>query len=511
MTQTAGDPATRATPLVALLAMLYVAAQFATGWRYGLFRDEFYYLACADHLDWGYVDHPPLSIAVLAGVRALLGDSLFAVRLVPALLGAGLIVIAARIAGELGGGRFAQALTALCVLVAPQFLGQGSYYSMNSFDLVFWALAALLVARIARTGDARLWLPLGVVLGLALLNKIGVLVFGAGLAVGLVVTPLRRHLRRPHPWLAAAIATALAAPYVLWQVRHEWPTLEFMRNAAEHKIATLTPWRYFTAQLPEIHPLNALVWLVGLGWLLASHAGRRWRALGVIYVVAFVVFALQHSKPYYLGPAYPMLLAAGAVALEGWTSARATWLRPAFAGALGVTGALIAPLVLPVLPVETLVAYQRALGQAPATQENQSLGALSQFFADRFGWHELTAAVVSVYEALPPEERAGVRIVTRNYGEAGALRYYGRAHGLPRAVSQHNNFYLWGPGPGDARVFIVVGQSAESLRDSFASVQAAARVEAPYAMPYETRHPIHVCRGLKRPLMEAWQRGRHYI
>jgi 4-amino-4-deoxy-L-arabinose transferase-like glycosyltransferase len=397
------------------------------------------------------------------------------------------------------------------VLVAPQFLAQGSYYSMNSFDLVFWALAALLVAKLARTGDARLWLPLGAVLGLGLLNKIGVLVFGVGLAAAVLLTSLRRHLLRRQLWLGALLAAVIFAPYVAWQARHDWATLEFIRNAAERKIAALTPWQFFTAQIPEIHPLNVLVWLPGLAWLLFDREGRRFRALGVIYVVALAVFALQRSKPYYLGPAYPMLLAAGAVALERWTTARVTWLRPALTGALAVTGALIAPLAVPVLPVETLIAYQRALGEAPSTQENQRLGPLSQFFADRFGWREMTAAVASAYAALPAEERAAALIVTSNYGEAGALAYHGRAYGLPRAVSQHNSFYLWGPGAGEPRVFIVVGASSEDLRESFDSVTVGARFESRYAMPYETREPIHVCRGLKLPLAEAWRRGRHYI
>lgn len=494
-----------------LLAAAYLLLQFATGWRYGLFRDEFYYLACAEHLDWGYVDHPPLSIAVLALVRALAGDSLFAVRLVPALLGAALIVIAARLAHHLGGGAFAQGLAALAVSVAPQYLAQGSYYSMNSFDLVFWTLGAWLVARLARSGDARGWLPLGAVLGLGLLNKISVLVFGAGLAAAALLTPLRRHLRTPQLWLGALIAAALFAPYVVWQTSHDWATLDFIRNAGAHKIAALTPWQFVVAQIPEIHPLNLLVWLSGLAWLLFGREGRRFRALGIIYVVALLVFALQRSKPYYLGAAYPMLLAAGAVAVERFTAARVTRLRPVLVGALALTGAALAPLAVPVLPVETLVRYQRALGVVPHADENNDLGPLPQFFADRFGWRELAAAVASVYASLPADERAATLIVTSNYGEAGALGYYGRAHGLPRAVSQHNNFYLWGPGPGTPRVFIVVGESTEDLREVFDEVSVAARVTAPYAMPYETRDPIHVCRGLRLPLAEAWRLGRHYI
>src|SRR5438093_7042381 len=177
-------------------ALAVVGVQLATGWRYGLFRDELYYLACASHLDWGYVDHPPLSIIVLAGVRGVLGDGLLALRLVPALLFGLLVWLAARLARELGGGRFAQSLAALAVAVAPEYLALTGFYSMNAFDLVLWAAAALLVARLARTDDVGLWRPLGVVIGLGLLNKISLLFFAFGLAVAVLFTPLRRHLAR---------------------------------------------------------------------------------------------------------------------------------------------------------------------------------------------------------------------------------------------------------------------------------------------------------------------------
>ncbi len=502
----------RLAPEVWALALGLVVLQLACGSRYGLVRDEFYYLACAEDLAWGYVDHPPLSIAVLAAVRALLGDGLLAVRLVPALLGGLLVLLAARLAGELRGGRFARGLAALSVTIAPQYLVLAGYYSMNAFDLVFWTLGALLVARLANGGDERLWLLLGVVLGLGLLNKISVAFFGAGLAAALVLTPLRRHLARPHVWLGGALAAVLFLPHVAWQMRHGWPTLEFIRNAQAGKIIALTPWQFFAAQFPEIHPLNALVWLPGLWFLLVTRAGRTWRALGIVYVVALLIFSVQHSKPYYLGPAYPLLLAAGAVALESWLRApRLAWARPALVVLLALGGAAVAPLVVPLLPVEILIVYQQALGASPSAAEKHSPSPLPQHFADRFGWRELTDAVAQAYATLPAEERGQVLIVTSNYGEAGALNYYGRAHGLPRAVSQHNNYFLWGPGNLAApRVVITVGMSADDLRESFASVTAAARFSSPYAMPYETRHAVHVCRGLKLPLDEAWRLGKHF-
>ena len=491
--------------------MAVIVLQLATGWRYGLFRDELYYLACARHLDWGYVDHPPLSIVVLAGVRALLGDSLLAVRLVPALLLGLLVWLVARLARDMGGGPFAQSLAALSVAIAPQFLALTGFYSMNAFDLVFWALAALLVARLARTDDARLWRPLGLVIGAGLLNKISMLLFALGLTVAVLLTPLRRHLARRALWEGAALALVLFAPYVLWQLGHDWATVEFTRNAARYKNVALSPLALAAAEVRDVHPVNAPIWLLGCGWLLFG-SGRRFRALAIIFITTFVVLAVQHSKPYYLGPAFPMLLAAGALVLEGWTAARAwRWVRPALLLMLVTGGALTAPLAIPVLPVERLVSYQGALGLTPTASEKNALGLLDQHFADRFGWPELTREVARIYAALPAEERSRAIIATRNYGEAGAIDYYGRRYGLPAAVSQHNNYFLWGPGPGSPSVFIMVGWPTRELTVAFKQVDAAGRVESPYAMPFETRWPIHVCRGLKLPLDEAWRRGKLFI
>ena len=484
----------------------------ATTTVYGLFRDEFYYLACADHLDWGYVDHPPLSIAVLWLVRKILGDSAWALRVVPALVGAVLVLVAARLAREMGGGAFAEAVAALSVALAPVYLALTGYYSMNAFDVLCWALLALVVSRIVTADDPRLWLAFGAIAGLGLLNKISILFFGAGVAVALVLTPLRRHLKTPYPWLGGLIAALLFSPYVLWQMNHDWATLEFMHNAQTYKIAALTLRDFMTEQVQQMLPFSVPLWLAGL-WGLHFHRDlKRYRALGIVYVVALVLMLVQRAKPYYLAPAYAMLLAAGAVLLERATARPGRgWLRGVVVVILVLGGAVAVPLVVPVLPVETFIAYQRALGRTPGTDENQAVGPLPQFFADRFGWEEMTAAVAAAYDTLSPEDRAKVVIATSNYGEAGAINYYGRRLGLPRAVSQHNSFFFWGPEGDRAEVVISVGRNPENLRGEFERIVEAGRIEAPYAMPYETRQPIVICYGLKPPLQEAWRRGRHFI
>lgn len=497
---------------VLVIAAATAALHLATSGVYGIFRDEFYYLACADHLDWGFVDHPPFSIAVLWAVRGLFGDSIWALRIVPAAVGAVLVLAVARLARELGGGAFAETVAALSVAVAPVYLALTGYYSMNAFDVLCWALLALVVARIVTADAPRLWLVFGVIAGLGLLNKISVLFFGAGVAVALVATPLRRHLKTPYPWLGGLIAAVIFSPYVFWQVGHEWATLQFMHNAQTYKIAAMTSMQFLTEQLQQMLPFSAPLWLAGLAGLFLHRDLRRYRALGIVYVVALLLMLVQKAKPYYLAPAYTMLLAAGSVLLERAAARRGWgWLRALAVVVLVLGGAVAAPLVVPLLPVERFIAYQKALGKTPTNEENQALGPLPQFFADRFGWEEMTAAVADAYRALPPEDRARAIIVTENYGEAGAINYLGRRYGLPTAFTQHNSFFYWGPKGDHAGVVISVGRDPSDMAREFDKVVVAGRIHAPYAMPYETRQPILVCYGLKPPLQDAWRRGRHFI
>ena len=496
---------------VACAAILF-GLQLGWGPRYPVFRDEFYYLACADHLAWGYVDHPPFSIAVLAAWRAVFGDSLIALRVLPSLLGAAAVLLVSGLAGALGGGTFARSFAALAMLAAPTLFGITGFYSMNAFDLCFWLGAAHLVARLARAepgpASTRWWLILGVVLGLGLLNKVSVLVLGAGIGAALILTPLRAHLATRGPWMAAGIAGALFAPHVLWQVANGWPTLEFIRNAAAHKNVMLGPAGFALAQVRDFGPLNALLWIPGLAWLLFG-AGGRFRAVGLLFAVAFLSF--MNGKAYYLAPAMPIPVAAGAVLAERLAASRPALLRPTFAALWLLAAAIPLPIVVPLLAPDRVPAYMRAIGIAPEQAERSALGLLPQHFADRFGWEELAAITATAWRSLTPEEQARAIVVTSNYGEAGALDYHGRGLGLPTARSQHNNYFLWGPGNPGADIVITVGMSAEDLREVFEDVTPVGRITNPFAMPYEREDPVSICRRPKIPLLDAWARGRHFI
>lgn len=499
--------------LLGALGLVFVLIEILVIRRYGWFRDELYYLACASHLAWGYVDHPPLSIAVLALVRAALGDSLPAIRIVPALLGGATVVLAGSLARELGGRRFAQALTAVAVMSVPTYLALSHFYSMNAFELLFWTLGALLLVRALKAGTPRSWLALGLALGLGLQNKISILWLGGGIALGLLLTPHRRVLLTPWPWIAGAIAGLVFLPYVLWQIPNGWPTLEFMHNATSRKMATVSPVTFIADQLLTMNPGTAPLWIAGLVFCLFGREGRRWRILGIIYLSVLLLLMLGgRSRASYLSPAYPMLFAAGAIALESAVARRRwRWMKPASFPVLVASGLVVAPMAVPLLPVETFIRYQASLGMAPRTEENVSVGPLPQHYADMFGWEELAATVARVYESLPAEERSRCAIFAENYGEAGAIDLFGRRYGLPKALSGHNSYWLWGPGPYTGECVIAVGGGEEDERENFREVTLGATHQCRYCMPYENDLPIWIGRGLRTPLPALWPALRMYI
>jgi Dolichyl-phosphate-mannose-protein mannosyltransferase len=481
---------------------------------YGWFRDEFYYVACGRHLDFGYVDHPPFVALVARLVTSIFGDSLVALRLVSVLTGAAVIYLSGRLARELGGGLLAQGLTAVCVLIAPVYLNIFHIFTMNGFDFLFWTLGALVVARILETGNPRLWLLFGAVAGVGLQNKHSMLFFGLGVFAGILLTPERRHFRSPWIWLGGAIAALLFLPNILWEVAHGWPTLEFVRNAAEHKNLALSPVAFMLQQALLMHPLTVPISLLGIGWYFFSRAGRPFRPLGWIYLTVLAVLLTQHSKPYYLAPSYPLLFAAGGTAIEGWLARlRQPWWRPVMAGTLVLLllagGAVIAPLAVPILPVDRFIRYQRALGIEASSGERHRLGELPQHYADMHGWREIVQEVTRVYRTLTPEEQARTTIYAQNYGDAGAVDVLGRVHGLPAAVSGHNNYFLWGF-PAGADTLIIIGGEEEDHRQSCVSLERAGEIRCGYCMPFEDRQTVFVCRGLKVPAQELWPRVKHF-
>lgn len=493
--------------IVALLVGAKLLVHLVTAGRYGYFRDELYFLDCGRHLDWGYVDSAPL-IALYAKVALLLGGSLPILRSFAALAGAARVVLTMLLARELGGGRFSQALAGLCALAAPIYLAVDSILTMNGFEALFWMGCIFFLIRIARTGDSRLWLWFGVLGGLGLENKHSTLLFGGAVVGALLLGRERRELLKPWIWVAGGVALLIFLPNLIWQVRHGAPTLEDLENVRRMgKNVVLGPVEYVGQQVLLLHPALFPIWLLGLVSFLVGK-GSRLRVLGWTYVLLLSMMIVFKAKNYYLAPIYPMLFASGAVAVEDWLMRHAwsrerLWPKIALAVYVLAAGAIIAPAILPLLPPERLLAYQRRLGLAPPKTEVRHDGPLDQRLGDQFGWEELVADVAMIYRSLPPEERARTGIFASNYGEAGALNLFGPAHGLPAPICAHQNHYFWGPPKPEPENLIWLQWGRGGVEDHCRSVEKAGEHFHPWGMAEENR-PIYLCRGLRRTLAETW-------
>ncbi len=480
--------------------------------QYGYFRDELYQIACSKHLAWGYVDQPPFSEFVLALIGRLLGYSQLSLRLLPAFCGGAITFTVGVVARQLRGGRFAQSVAAVAYMTGGVYLAIDDYYSMNCFDHLFWALAIYLLVRILKGADTWLWVLFGLVAGLGLENKYSMGFLGAGLIVGLALTPARRHFLDKWLWVGGALAALLFLPHVIWEVNHQFPTAEFIQNVTAEKNLPLTPWAFLLQSILMVQPLTLPIWLGGLAFFFLSSQGRTYQALGWIYLsVVAILLISTNSKPYYLAPAFLMLLPAGGVAAETFlTRHRWGWAKPVYLGALALGGALLAPLALPMLPVETLVKYQDCIGIHPRSSDRGDDDMrITQILADRLGWPEMAAEVAEIYNRLSAEEKAECVIGARNYGEAGAIDLFGQRYGLPNAISNHNNYWIWGPGKKPGTLLLVVGGSKQDYQSLYEDVQEVAAFAYPYAG--ESGEHIFICRRPRRSLQEFWPKSNNFI
>ncbi len=498
--------------LSAALAGLTALTQILTSSdSYGIFRDELYYLACGRHLAFGYVDHPPL-IGLLAWLsQSQLGESLTALRLLPALAHGGTAFLAALMARELGGDRFAQVLAVVATWLCPAYVGSFGVLSMNAFDVLIWAGALWVVMRLLRTGEKRWWLVFGLLAGVGLQNKISMLFLGFGLVVGLLLARRFEHFRSRWFWLGGGLAFLVFLPNLVWQAQNGWPTVEFIRNATAHKNLPLAPAEFLASQAVMMNPLVVPLAAAGLVLFLALKDGRPFRALGWTFLAILLLLISLRSKAYYFAPAFTLVFASGAVVAARLTAAESwQWLRFSVVGLVVGSGLVMAPLAKPLLPVESYVRYATRLGVAPSTGERKELGRLPQHFADRLGWQELAQTVAEVYESLPAEEQGRVCVFGQNYGQAGAIDFYGPGLGLPRAISGHNSYHLWGPGECTGEVMIVIGDEREDLDRVFEQVELGATYSCADCMPYESRKPIWIGRKIRLPMKDLWPRVRSF-
>ena len=481
--------------------------------RYGYFRDEFDYMSCGDHLQWGYVDQPPLIPFLIHLCRAVLGDSLRSIRFIPALASSLLVVQTAVLARELGGRRFAVLLSAICAVVIPQYLSNGSLLGTNCLEPNLWMGCAYFAILAIKRHDPRYWLWFGVFAGLGMEDKYTIAIFGLGIVVGLLLTEQRSVFLNKWFWLGGLAAFLIFLPNLLWNIHNDWPFVRLMHNIrAEGRDVVWGPLDFFLQQVLVMNPLAAPIWLAGLIALLFWKPLRAYRLLAWCYLVTYGVLFALHGKNYYLTPIYPMLLAAGAIALEaGISRPRLQWLKPTIAIILLANGVYLAPVVIPILSPEHFLAYAKTLPfKLPVNEYAHARAALPQWYADQFGWKEIADEAAIAWNRIPADERKDCGIFAQDYGQAGAIDFFGRSQGLPPALSGDRTYFLWGPRGYSGKCLIVLGDRKARLEQLFQQVDFVG-LSADNQWALETQISVNICRGPKfGTLNDLWPQLKHW-
>jgi hypothetical protein len=478
--------------------------------HYGFFRDELYFIICGRHPQFGYVDQPPV-VPLLAALTQIGGHSLFLLRLVPALCSAAGAFVIVLLAAEFGGGLFAQIFAVFVYLCTGVLTNFGMKVSPDEIGLWSWPLIAYLVVRITRGADPRLWLAAGAVAGITIQSKYSVLFFLVALLAGLLLTAQRSFLFTR--WFAAGglLAALIALPNFLWQAHYGFPMWELLRAGQNGKNEIVGPLIYLVQEILITNLFLFPVWVIGAVWLFLRPS---FRFLGYTYVILILEMIVLHGKHYYPADIYPVVIAAGAAAIDLWTKRVSLARIPIVAYAL-VLGPSFIPFALPILPENTFVAYRTRLGEilhfpkgvTTETEHGRDSSALPGDWADMHGWPEMVAAVHAVYDALPPQDRAHAVVFGDNYGEASAVAFF--TPDLP-VISVHNQYWLWGPDGYDGRVLIQIGGTCWAKEHYFNSRTIATTFTSQWGIGYETNIPINVCRGLKIPVATLWPQAKSY-
>lgn len=490
--------------LLILLALLRFLLHLLTNGQYGFHRDELATLDDARYLAWGYVAYPPLTPFIGRVALELFGPSLVGVRFFSALAQCVAMVLAGLMSRELGGSRVAQVVTALAVAIAPISLLQAALFQYVSFDYLWSVVIAYFVIRLLASGNPRWWLGIGVFIGLGMMTRYTMAVFVAGIVGGVVLTRARRYLASPWLWAGVALSLLIFLPNLVWQVRHNFISLEFTSSIHARDIRIGRTEGFLIEQFFVSANLFTIpLWAAGLYYYFFSRTGARYRMLGWMYLIPFILFLAVLGRSYYLAPAYPMLIAAGAVTWERWRvslpvrAARlvggVTWGALVFGAVLG--GAMM----LPIAPVNS--AWWSFVSEA---HDN---------FVEEIGWPELVKTVNEIYTALPAAERAQTGILAGNYGEAGAINLYGPVYGLPEAISGINSYWLRGYGDPPPQTLIVLGYPRSGAERLFGRCELAGRITNPYNVENEeTRDSpdIFICRGPRQPWPVLWQNLKHF-
>jgi 4-amino-4-deoxy-L-arabinose transferase-like glycosyltransferase len=487
-----------------LTGLAFTAVHIAGGGRYGFHRDELLSYTNARHLDWCYVVYPPLTAWFARAELALFGTSLIGFRFFAA-IAVGLVgVLAGLIARELGGSRRAMLVACVATSIAGPVVFSGAFLSYMSFDLLWWVAVAWCVARLLRSNNARWWLGVGAAIGLGFLTKYTILFLAPGVLGGMLLTPNRKYLRSGWFWGGVAVAIVLSLPVDLWQVHHHFVGYEWMKSIHARDVRWGRADYFLLNQFwKATNPVTVPLWCAGLWYLFGTEAGKQFRMLGWMYAIPLVLFLAAHGRDYYLTPAYPMLMAAGAVWGEGWIAT------------LSPRGRKIALRVTRnVLIAGTLFVFAVIIPVAPINSGWWRMAdAVNDSFNMQIGWPDLAKTVAQVRDSLPAGERTHLGILAGDEGSAGAVNLYGQAYGLPEAISGMNSNWLRGYGNPAPQTVIAVRMDPEFLTKNFQDCTVAAHLTNPYGVVNETiggYTTVYVCSAPVKGWPEFWKDFQYY-
>lgn len=463
--------------------------------NYELHRDAYLYLAQSNHLSWGYLSIPPLTPFVAHYWQLLLGSSVFAVRLIPAVIGALSIVIIGQIVRELGGRTWSIVLACLAYLVSPAFLRTNSLFQPVSFDSLFWLLGTWAMVGLLRSGNKKWWLVLGIIFGFGFLNKYSIVFPALAFVIGLSLTKQRSLFRSRWLFFGAVAALLIILPNLLWQFNHNWPVVHHMIELRDNQLVHVRLSDFLVMQAFMIFPALP-VFLAGILYVSFDKSAHRFRAMGWTYLFLILLLMTLSGKAYYTLGIYPVFFALGGIAITRYTGGKLQWSRYALAALMVLITLPALPMSLPILRYPAMIQYDRAVSQMGMDDllrwEDGTVHPLPQDYADMTGWKELTDIVDSTFDTLPPAEQKVTGIYAENYGEAGAIRYFDKHKKIPEPICFNGSFLFWAPDSVHGTTLIYVNDDTSGIRKLFHEVTLAGRITNPYAREHGMQ--VYLCR-----------------
>lgn len=491
--------------LISLAWLIILTAIYAlTTWQYGFHRDELNFIENARYLDWGYVEYPPFTPIIGRLILELFGPSIVALRFFASLAICLSMLLTGFMTLDLGGSRAASIVATMATGLSAIALFNSRFFSYQTFDFLFWVLISYFVIKLINSGNPRWWLAIGAVIGIGMQNKYSIPFFAIGIAGGILLTQERRFLKSRWLWLGALLALLIFLPNLVWQIQHNFVSLEHQADMRSYNIEVGRTSSFISEQFYiNTNPAAIPLWLYGLYFCFFSKTGKKYRPLGWMYVIPFVLFLLASGRFYYMAPTYPMLIALGASQLinrPGSEQSRSkNFWRSLQYGSLVVLGLLVMAVIIPIT--------------APGSAWWRIDYAVNSEISEEIGWPELVQEVSRIYANIPANERTTTGILTMNYGEIGAVNLYGKELGLPEAISGINTYWLRGYGENPPQTLIVMGSTQKYAEEIFETCTVAGHTPDPYNIENEeTRdHPdIFLCRELKEPWPEFWKHFLHF-